>query len=98
MYQKFYPTLVYQQYVRSRVVTKTILRVPGRPPTLASFRSRFHMASTNGIFRYFFKSRDEDDSSPSWIEITDPNEPLPTVKNGANNQDETIVEAKVIQG
>jgi len=74
------------------------IKVPGRPPTLASFRSRFHMASTNGIFRYFFKSRDEDDSSPSWIEITDPNEPLPTVKNGANNQDETIVEAKVIQG
>ena len=81
-----------------RVVTKSIVRVPGRPPTLASFRSRFHMASTNGIFRYFFKSRDEDDSSPSWIEITDPNEPLPRVKNGANNQDETIVEAKVIQG
>ena len=78
--------------------TDQFLRVPGRPPTLASFRSRFHMASTNGIFRYFFKSRDEDDSSPSWIEITDPNEPLPTVKNGANNQDETIVEAKVIQG
>lgn len=69
------------------------IKVPGRPPTLASFQSRFHMTSS-GVFRYFFKSRDED--SVSWIEITDPHEPLPTVKNGANH-DETIVEAKVIQ-
>ena len=67
--------------------------MPGRVPTLASFRSKFHIS--HGSFRYFFKSEDTTDGT--WIEITESSEPLPLLKAKVGaNQDEMIVEAKVI--
>jgi len=59
---------------------KFIVRVPGRPPTLQTFRPQMHL---QGQFRYFFKNQDD-----FWIEITDETEPLPVVNE--------TVEAKVI--
>ena len=59
---------------------KFIVRVPGRPPTLQTFRAKIHL---RGQFRYFFKNADD-----FWVEITDGTEPLP-VRN-------ETVEAKVI--
>lgn len=59
---------------------KFIVRVPGRPPTLQTFRSKMHL---HGDFRYFFKNHDD-----FWIEITDETEPLPVVNE--------TVEAKII--
>ena len=59
---------------------KYMVRVPGRPPTLASFRAKMHL---QGTFRFFFKNEED-----FWIEITDETEPLPLVAE--------TVEAKVI--
>jgi len=89
---KFFPTIYFPEFM-------IFFRVPGRPPTLASFRSRFHIPV--GQFRYFFKSCDHHvtgQGSIHWIEITEQNEPLPTIRMKLNgiNPDEIIVEAKVI--
>ena len=59
---------------------KFIVRVPGRPPTLQTFRPQMHL---QGQFRYFFKNHDD-----FWMEITDETEPLPVVNE--------TVEAKII--
>ena len=59
---------------------KFIVRVPGRPPTLGSFKQKMHC---QGKFRYFIRS-DEN----AWVEITEDNEPIHVMENFA--------EAKVI--
>ena len=59
---------------------KFIVRVPGRPPTLGSFKQKMH---SKGNFRFFIRSEEN-----AWVEITEDNEPIHVINNFA--------EAKVI--
>ena len=61
---------------------KFVIRVPGWPPTLASFQQSMHC---HGDYRYFVRQRE------AWVEVTERNEPVYAV----NGQAEVKVISKV---
>lgn len=58
------------------------VKVPGRPPTLAAFRQKYHDANAVDTVRFFFKTEDT-----TWMEISNLSDPLPMIHD--------LVEAKV---
>ena len=61
---------------------KFIVRVPGRPPTLAAMRNKMHC---RGDYRFFVRAADA-----AWVEVTDASEPIYVSSNNS-------AEAKVIE-